>query len=377
VYLFQPKWIGGIEIATYNLAKNLAKNGHEVHIITSLDKGLPEVDNENGYIIHRIKRPNIRVAGSIIWFIKIIASLNKIRPEIIHCQGTVISIPAQVGNLLWKIPYVIQGHGTEEYYPTWYIKPLIRLALKDAAATIALTQDMKKAIQKIYSRDVLVVPNGIDLSQFLNISRNIVRERLLIKDDEKIILFVGTLHPVKGLRYLVCAMETIHENYPDVRLFLVGDGPERNELEHLVNSLNLMSCIKFVGRINNYNIPEYMVASDIFVLPSLSEGLPVVILEAMAGGLPIIASKVGGIPEIVIDGENGLLCEPKKSEQLAEYISCLMDSWELREKFSLNNKERIKYYNWENITAQLEGIYSGIIDKIPISGGSLKQHSRM
>jgi glycosyltransferase involved in cell wall biosynthesis len=361
VNLFPPKWIGGIEIATYNLAKHLAAKGHEVHILTSLDKGFPVESRENGYMVHRIARHNIRIFGTIILYIKIIALLRKIRPEIVHCQGTVISISAWVTKLLWNIPYIIYGHGTDEYYPKWYLKPIIRLALKKADVTIALTLDMKKAMQKIYDRNILVIPNGIDLNQFLNLSRKTARANLKIKDHEEIILFVGSLLPIKGLKYLIYAMEPVHLSHPDVRLFLVGNGPLRNELEHLVTKVDLETCVNFCGRITNDKVPDYIVASDIFVLPSLSEGLPIVILEAMAGGLPIIASKVGGIPEIVIEKENGLLFEPKKPEQITKQISFLLDNNDLKHQISRNNKEKIKYYSWENITDKLENIYTEII----------------
>lgn len=138
---------------------------------------------------------------------------------------------------------------------------------------------------------------------------------------------------------------------------LVGGGQERQALQELVKELDLEERVTFVGKVSNGEVPKYMVASDVFVLPSLSEGFPLVTLEAMASGLPIVATKVGGLPEIVKDGDNGFLIEPKNPEQIAEKVLSLLVDEELREKISRNNQEKAKHYSWENIVERLEEVY--------------------
>jgi len=115
-----------------------------------------------------------------------------------------------------------------------------------------------------------------------------------------------------------------------------------------------------MGKVPNEKVPEYMAAADIFVLPSLSEGFPVVIVEAMASGLPIVATNITGLPEIVHDGENGFLVEPKNPAELAERILLLLQDDELRGRIAQNNKQRAKDYTWEKVIDRLEEVYEKI-----------------
>jgi len=357
VSAFPPKWLAGTEIATYNIAKHLARRGHEVHVITSLDAGLPKESTEEGFYVHRIFWRKIRFAGAISFWIKVFLILRKVNPDMVHAQSIGICMPAFIAKKLLRKPYVVWGRGSDVYLPGKFIKSISKLVLKNANTAIALTEDMKREMQKLCDRDILVIPNGIDLEKFKNLSRKDLRKRLKIKDNEKIITFVGTLRPVKGVKYLIKAMELIIKKNENVKLMLVGDGEEREELESLVEELDLKECVKFIGRVQNEEIPQYMAASDVFVLPSLSEGFPVVTLEAMASGLAIIATSVGGLPEIVEDGENGFLVEPKNPKEIAKKVLLILGSDELRENISKKNKEKVKEYGWECVIEQVECIY--------------------
>jgi len=229
--------------------------------------------------------------------------------------------------------------------------------LKNAGDVIALTEDMKNEMQKFCDRDILVIPNGIDLEVFKDLSRETARTRLKIGDNASVILFIGRLHSVKGVRYLIKSIKIVKNNNRDVRLFLVGDGEERIYLENLVKDLVLDDYVRFIGAVPNEEVPEYMVAADVFVLPSLSEGFPVVILEAMASGLAIITTRVGGLPEIIKNKENGFLVEPKNPEEIAERILLLLEDDALREEISRNNLKIVGEYTWEGVVGRLERVY--------------------
>ena len=354
---FPPKRIGGTEIATYNIAKHLARRGHEVHVITSLDKGLPKESMDEGFYVHRIFWRKIRFLGVMSFWIKIFLCLKKIKPDIVHTQDIGIGIPGFLAKTFLKMPFVVYGQGSDVYLPSTFKNTISKLALKNAESVIALTEDMKSEMQKLCDRDILVIPNGIDLEKFKNLSRKDIRKRLKIKDNEKIIAFVGSLYPVKGLRYLIKAMKFMIEETKNVRLMFVGDGEESEELESLVEEFGLKERVKFIGRVQNEEIPQYMAASDVFVLPSLSEGFPNVVLEAMASGLPIVATKVGGLPEIIRDGENGFLVEPKNPKEIAEKVLLILEDDELRERMSRNNKDRVKEYTLESVVERLEHVY--------------------
>lgn len=359
---FPPKWLAGTEIATYNIAKYLAKRGHEVHVITSLDEGLPKENIEEGFYVYRIKTMEQLHLGPIFFSIKSIFKIKKIRPYILHSQSILrTGLTCFIAKKLFKKPYVAYCRGSD-IYSSWMFKKVIsRLVLKNADAVIALTEDMKREIKKIYERDIFVIPNGINLERFKNLSREDIRRRLKIKEDEKIIISVGGLRPIKGVKYLIEAMKFITDNNENISLMIVGDGKEKEYLGSLVKELELEQYVTFVGKIPNEKVPEYMAVSDVFVLPSLSEGFPVVNLEAMASGLPIVATKVGGVPEIIKDGKNGFLVESKNPERIAERILLLLKNDELRERMSRANKKEVEKYTWESVVGRLEEVYLNVL----------------
>lgn len=350
VNLFPPKWLAGTEIATYYIAEYLAQRGHEVHVITSLDEGLPEESYEKGFHIHRLPRIEIRFIGVLIFWADIIRVLRKIKPDIVHAQSLISGMPALLSHKLLKIPYVIYGRGSDVYLPDWFTKLTAKGILKNASTVIALTEHMKDAMQAIYSRDVIIVPNGINLNE--------VAEREAEGGNPgKKILFVGRLHPVKGTQYLLGAMSIVHRELPEAKLILVGDGEEREHLETLTDNLGIRECVEFAGRVPHERVEDYMNQAEVFVLSSLSEGFPVTILEAMACGLPVVATRVGGVPDIIKNGTNGYLVDTMNQEQIAEALLNLLQDKQLRKDISENNREGVRRYRWDAVAATLEGVY--------------------
>lgn len=357
VYLFPPKWLAGTEIATYNLADHLARRGHEVHVITSHDAGLPEFSDENGFYIYRIEWPKIRFIGMIIFWLKIYQKLRTIKPDVFHAQSVLSGIPAWAAKKFLKIPYVVWGQGSDIYLPDRFTRLTSKFILQNADAVLALTQNMKQKMKQIYDRDISIVPNGIDLEKF-KIPSESKKGR-----DAKTIVFVGRLHPVKGVRYLLQAMKIVHAEMPDAKLILVGDGEERENLESLTNSLGIRECVEFAGKVPHERIQDYMNQAEVFVLPSLSEGFPVTILEAMACGLPIVATNVRGIPNIVEEGVNGYLVNVKSPDEMAERILFLLQNDEMRERMSANNREKVELFAWDKIAIRVEDEYQQVITR--------------
>jgi len=357
VQLFPPKWLGGTEIATYNIAKELAKKGHEVHIITMADGRLSRKSREKDFYVHRLAWQKIKFLRIISLWLKIILLLKKINPEIIQAQGLGIALPAFLAKKFLRKPYIIYCRGSDVYLPWKFKSKIAKLVLKNADLVISLTNDMAKEVKKIYNREIKVIPNGIDLERFGNLSKDKTRQKLQIRGKEKIIIFIGGLKPVKGIQYLIMAMDIIRRKEPKAKLILVGGGEEKENLEKLVKKLNLKNNVNFVGKVPNEKVPEYLIASDIFVLSSLSEGFPNTVLEAMVSGLPIVATKVGGLAEIIKDGKNGFLVEPRNSQELAKKILLLLRDDNLRKRISRSSKEEVKKYSWENIIEKLEKIY--------------------
>ncbi len=348
---FPPKRLAGTEIATCNLAEHLAKRGHEVHVVTSLDEGLPEESFEKGFYVHRLPRIEICLAGASVFCAEIVRTIQKINPDIIHVQGLGIAVPALISKRLLKIPYAVWGQGSDVYLPNQFVKLTSKVVIKNADSVIALTENMREELLKICDRRISVVPNGINIEKFK--SPTGIRK----KENEKTIIFVGRLHPVKGVKYLIEAMATVHKKMPNIRLVIVGDGIERLKLGELTKKLDLNDSVKFVGQVPQERVFENMNQADIFVLPSLSEGFPVVLLEAMATGLPIIATNVRGIPDIVENGVNGYLVNIKNPSEIADRIIMLIQDNIMRKEISVNNRVKAELFAWDKVAKMIEEEY--------------------
>lgn len=361
---FPPKWLAGTEIATYNLAEHLAKRGHEIHIITSYDEGLPNFTKENGFYVHRIAWPKIKILGVIVFWLNVVFTVRKIKPDIVHVQSIGSGVPAYLIKKILKKPYTVWGRGSDVYLPGRFIRVTRNLVLQNADAILVLTEDMRKKMTEFTSRNIYIVPNGINLEQFNDRSQNLVKN-----GSTKNILFVGRLHPVKGVQYLIEAMEYVLKKVPNCNLILVGDGVDRARLETLSVQLGIKKSVHFVGIVPHEKVRIFMQQADIFVLPSLSEGFPGVILEAMACGLPIVATRVGGVVDIVNDGSNGYLVDVKDSKTVADRIILLLQDNEMRVKMSVNNRRMVEIYKWDEVTAILEKILLKCVN-----GNSLKSN---
>ena len=361
---YPPKMVGGTEIATQNIARCLAKRGNEVLVITTRDPGLPKESMEEGFHVSRVGSFNFKLLKYIFFCLATLLILRKYKPNVIHAQAMWMGFPAFVAKIVLGKPYIIWGRGSDVYFPRLFKGFIIKLILRNADARIALTDDMKKKMQRICDRATFIIGNGIDMARFNIHSKEKVRHQLYIERDKKVIIFVGTLAVVKGVKYLIEAMnimKIMNQENQQTTLLLVGDGEEKHSLESLAKRLQLGKSTSFIGRVNHERVSEYMFAADVFVLPSLSEGFPVVIPEAMAAGLPIVTTNVRGLPEIVKDGENGFTVEPQNPQQLAEKISLLLDDKELSQKISRNNRNKSKQYSWEVVAEKLEEVYLNAI----------------
>jgi glycosyltransferase involved in cell wall biosynthesis len=350
--LFPPKCNDGTEIVTFNLAEQLAKRGHEIHVITSSDKGLLNIEHLNGFDIHRIPFPEIRFIGPILFWLKIVLKIHQISPKIVHAQDFCMGIPAYWAKKVLKIPYIIWGQGEDVYHPLPHQRISNKLILQNASKVVALTKNMQNKIIRLYGIQSSIIPNGFDIQD----------SRLVkITPEKKIgnqnVLFVGRLIPVKGIEYLIIAMKDVIAKKPATKLILIGEGIDKQNLLTLSRHVGIEKNVQFVGQVSHDEVFNYMNQADILVLPSLSEGFPMVILESMACGLPIIASRVGGIPDILTNEINGYLVEAKDSENLANKIILLLQDDSLRKEISDNNKNEVKKYSWENICIELEKIY--------------------
>ncbi|GJL80161.1 MAG: glycosyl transferase family 1 [Nitrospinaceae bacterium] len=244
---------------------------------------------------------------------------------------------------------------------------LLKVLIRSADAVICESDHFKNLLLKLGIPDhiISVLPNGIDLENFQPGDGNSARRQLDLPENKTIILNIGGMSPVKGQRYLIEAIPEIIKREANIQFIFVGDGETRHELETLVNAKTLSPYVLFTGMLKASEIPIWLHAADIFVLPSLSEGNPNVLLEAMACGIPVVATTVGGIPEMIRDGQEGFLVQPKSSEELARQITALIRDKTLREAMGQNGIKTVQaeYATWEMQSAKLKTIYENLTVK--------------
>lgn len=266
---------------------------------------------------------------------------------------------------LFNVPYVATAHAGDVFpLKNKFFRLLSNLAIKNSDFCTANSTYTKKELKKISgSKSIRLIPMGVDVNQFAGKSKNMgLSEKLGIKKE--FILSVGRLVEKKGTKYLIMAMRAVVEKFPNAKLIIVGDGPERNSLEALTKKLGLGRNVIFAGKISSNNLPEFYSSADLLVGPSIitesgdTEGLGVVFLEALASGTCVIGSDVGGIPDIIEHNKTGLLVRQKDSKQLAAAISRLLLNAKLRKRLALNGQRKVKkIYSWNLIGKKFNEIF--------------------
>lgn len=240
-----------------------------------------------------------------------------------------------------KIPIISTEH---DPFKLNFIKELFKKnSLKKISKIIAVSINNQKILQKLYPEHkskIGVILNGLDttwwqsqLLRFTDEDRRQVKENIFkTQENTLIIISIAELHERKGLKYLIEAMPQVIAKFPNIKLVIVGEGPERDELEKLIKKLELENYVTLTGR--QKEIPKLLKSADIFVLPSRREAFGLVILEAMITATPVIASEVGGITEIIKNGKNGILVQAENSESLAKALEKLIAKPDLRIKLA-------------------------------------------
>lgn len=279
-------------------------------------------------------------------------------PDIIHSHF--LWSAGYVGMRLkekYEAPFIVTGHGYDVYDLPFKSKAWnkrICQVLNSADHIITVSNTNLACIQKLnIETPVSVIPNGFDASQFHPIDQIECREKLGLPVDKKILLTVGNCVAIKGQKYLIEAMKDIHTKYPDVICVIVGGGELYPNLQKLVVEMGLQNCVRLVGRRPHEEIPLWMNACDVFVLPSLNESFGVVIIEAMACGKPVVASNVGGVPEIICSETYGLLSQPGNAKDLSDKILLALErDWDTQ-----GIREYAKKYTWDTVCKEILELY--------------------
>lgn len=264
----------------------------------------------------------------------------------------------------WGVPLVVDAHGdglfTKLVHDSLIGKKMAK-TLKYSSKIICISRNLY-GLAKSFGLDeekLEYVPLGIDLSVYRPGDRDAAKDAAGLA-GKIVVLYVGHLTEGKGVRYLLEAVAGLERGLlPRVTVIIVGDGPDRSALERLSHELGISGHVRFTGRLQPPEVREWYRIADIFVLPSLSEGRPTVINEAMACGCAIVATNISGIPEQVTDGYNGFLVSPRDSAALADRIACLAESEEKIARMGRNSRQKLldEGVTWERYAARVTEIY--------------------
>ena len=292
-------------------------------------------------------------------------TIKKIEPDLVHIQSTIPLF--SLFGLLTKNKYnellTLHGYIQEEYKTHRGLKkiinlifgvPLEKMVLEKIPTIITLTPQMKKLIQSHSESNIVIIPNGIDLDHI----NQIKPQNNLNKPT---IFYLGMLTKGKGVSDLIKAMKLVQKDFNDITLLIGGTGPYEKQLKDLVRKTNLEEHVKFLGFLDETKKFTYMKAIDVFLLPSYWESFPIVLLEALACGKPIITTDIGGTSFAVTHGENGFLFKPGDINQLGKYIKELLSNQQLREQMKKQNIKKSIDFDWKLITLKTKNLYNQLI----------------
>jgi len=296
--------------------------------------------------------------------------LKRERFSLIHTHDYKANILGGIAAKLAGVESIATVHlHTETTHRLRLYKIIDLLALRFFPKVITVSESLRQYLiaNGLSPQKVVTVHNAVDLETFASgvslYNDKALRNRLGIGSDQPIVSTIGRLTSQKGHRYFLESAKRILEVLPETRFLIIGDGPLRDEFEGLSLSLGIAQAVRFLGY--RQDIATLMSTSDVITMPSLREGLPYVLLEALALARPVVGTRVGGIPEVVKHGETGFLVPPKDSESLAEAIIQLLRNPEEAARLGERGRELVlREFNVETMVQKIAAIYTEVLSGV-------------
>jgi len=341
---FYPK-IGGLENYVKNLVNWLKTNGDDVLVVTSSDND--HVEYIEGIKIYRLKK-SLTISNtplSFSWFFKIRKILKNEKPDIVNAHMPVPGL-SDIACILTNVPLIVTYHAGRmrkdnqilDILLYFYERFILQNYIFNKARAIVVPSSFVIKNMKINPRKAIVIPPCVTggMIKIKNKKHKVIK-----------VISVGGLKKSekhKGIEYIIRAFPKIIDSYPMARLLLVGNGDANRikELDNTAKILKVEKYVDFVGEKSSPYLDKIFGSSDVLVVPSLNESFGMVIIEGMSMGIPVVASNIGGIPEIISNGVNGILVPPGEPEYLSKAVIEIMDDKQLRNKFILNGRDLVK-----------------------------------
>ena len=378
---------GGLNVYVLELSKGLASLGWDVDIFSRATSArTPEVTEIAPGVraIHLRAGPARPLSPEATYrhiesFERAVIDFNRrdgAHYDVVHSHYWLSGLVGERLKAAWRVPHVAMFHTLGEIKNrasrSENESPLrIRSeasVIEGVERVICATEHEKALLVQLYRADrtkIAVIPLGVDLDRFRPLDKDSARQALGFK-DERIILFVGRIEPLKGVDILINAAALLESDIECSVLIVGGDERSRvevAELRSLASDLGIGHRVAFIGAVDHDKLPLFYNAADVCVVPSHYESFGLVALEAMACGIPVVASRVGGLTGTVKDGETGYLIPWLCPEPFAERIEMLLENESLRHNLGETAREVVGRYRWENVAASIVDVYTAVIGK--------------
>ena len=377
---FPPRIVGGIARHCNGLARALAHNGHNVHVVTLDFPGAPIYEEINGIKVYRasteLGHPNFLTWAFLFnHFLekKLAVVSRKVDFDVVHVHDWLTGFAGISFKHQMQKPLVSTIHGTEigraqglHNPDSLTIDGIEWWTTYEANKIIVTSASMKAEIQGHFHlppEKIEIVPNGIDTKRYnASVDQSAVKGRYGVHPDEKLVLCVGRLVPQKGIEYLIRAVPQIARRYPNSKFIIVGEGWLRGHLEYIARSTGHQWKITFTGWIPDQELVALLNSADALVVPSIYEPFGIVALEGMAAGVPVVASDVGGLAEIVEHEHTGILAYSRSPESIAWAVGRVLSDPDHSKELVQNAQEMVqKTYSWEAIAMKTAKIYKEVV----------------
>jgi len=367
----------------YEQDKRIAERGHKIYVISCKTFGAPAFESAEGIKIFRdpaITLPVIEypLPNLIIFYSWVSKMLKGSKIDIVHVEdgAYLTSLLGLLVKRLLKKPVVLSmqgfpgfswfyGSALVDWMAKIYSLTLGKIVLKNSdTVVLSATAYVEDALRLGVAKDkVEVISRGVDERAFFPSPgrRKIMRRKLNVKADEKMILFAGRLVPVKGLKFFLEAARTLVRNNKKLVFVVAGDGILRGKFEK--ETLSQKSNIRFIGY--RHDMPDVINAADVFVLSSISEGFPNAVLEASACAKPVVSTRVGGAEDIIMNGETGLLVEPGSVENLCHALEKVLAGLPQATMGDKALRRVREHFTWDFIVSKWEKVYSQVLGMYP------------
>ncbi len=351
--------IGGLQQVIVNICKTIDRDKFDVSVLClrALGEFVPEVESMG---IEVLFLPIKDTGTDYLSFLKVAKVLRDKKIDIIHTHNTQPLFDGTMGTLMSGVKTIVHtdhARGAPSSKRWVFIEKIMSNFVYKFVAVSDDTAQKLIRYQKIKANKVLTIMNGIDENKYIiDINKENLRKELAVVKKGPIIGLGVRLSEQKGIHYLLQAMPKVIDQFPDITLVIAGKGPLKDQLKKETNALRIDKNVRFVGpRLDMHALLKLF---DLYVLPSLWEGLPMVLLEAMAASCPIVATDVGGVSMAIRDGFNGTLVPAKNVEKLASAILDLLSNESMRKQYSLNGTDEFKgKFSARIMTQQYEKLY--------------------